>query len=98
MASRAARPGVFALPAVSSLTVRQASQPQNMKIESDSPAVKAEKDWTANGSSQVQEKSREPAKSPERALITAITTKIASTASWRPTSAYWTPLVAVMPR
>lgn len=83
---------------VSSLAVRQASQPQNMKIDSDRPAVNAAKDFTANGFIQDQEKSSDEANSPLCAFSTAITTNSASTTSWRPTSAYWMPLVAVIPR
>lgn len=83
---------------VSSLAVRQASQPQNMKIDSDRPAVNAAKDFTANGFIQDQEKSSDEANSPLCAFCTAITTNSASTTSWRPTSAYWMPLVAVIPR
>ncbi|CAM5269152.1 hypothetical protein SGLAM104S_02550 [Streptomyces glaucescens] len=98
MATSAARPGVLVLPVVSSLAVRQASQPQYMKIDRDRPAVKAPKDCTANGFSQDQEKSAEVGKSALPALPKAIATKTASTTSWSPTSAYWTPLVAVIPR
>lgn len=82
---------------VSSLAVRQASQPQNMKIDSDRPAVNAANDCTANGFSQDQEKSSDEANSPLRDFCTAIATNSARTTSWRPTSAYWMPLVAVIP-
>lgn len=88
--------GVFALPVVSSLVAMQASQPQYMKIESERPAVKAAKDWTAKGFIQDQEKETEVSKSP--AFDSAIATKTTRTTSWRPTRAYWMPLVAVMPR
>ncbi len=93
-----ARPGVFVEPVVSSLVARHASQPQYMKIESESPAVKAAMDSTAKGFIQDQEKSRPVSKVPAEAFWKAIATKTASTTSWRPTRAYWTPLVAVMPR
>lgn len=83
---------------VSSLAVRQASQPQNMKIDSERPAVNVAKDCTANGFSQDQEKSSDEANSPLCAFCTAIATNTARTTSWSPTSAYWTPLVAVIPR
>lgn len=71
-----------------------------MKIERDSPAVKAAKDWTAKGFNQDQEKSSEDAKSgpPLPALLRAIVTNTARTTNWSPTRAYWMPLVAVMPR
>lgn len=83
---------------VSSLVARQASQPQYMKIESERPAVKAAMDSIAKGFIHCQEKSRPVSKVPAEAFWKAIATKMARTASWRPTSAYWTPLVAVMPR
>ncbi|MGX1504270.1 UNVERIFIED_CONTAM: hypothetical protein RKD43_002895 [Streptomyces graminofaciens] len=67
-----------------------------MKIERESPAVKAEKDSMPNGFIQDREKSREPATSPDLAI--AMAAKITMTVSWRPTRAYWTHLVAVMPR
>ncbi|GAA3058549.1 hypothetical protein GCM10020000_46630 [Streptomyces olivoverticillatus] len=70
-----------------------------MKIERESPAVKAPKDGTAKGFSHAHEKSTAPGKLPEEGdLPMAIATKTAKTASWRPTSPYCTPLVAVTPR
>lgn len=48
----AARPGVLALPRVSSFMVRQVSQPQYMKIDRESPAVKALNEPTSSGLSQ----------------------------------------------
>lgn len=98
MAMRAARPGVFSLPVVSSLAVRQVSQPQNMKIDRDRPAVKAAKDFTANGFSHDHEKSADVAKSPLVPFRTAIATNRARTTSWSPTNAYWRPFVVVIPR
>lgn len=95
---RAARPGVFSLPMVSSFAVRQVSQPQYMKIDRDRPAVNAPNDFTENGSSHVQENGTDVGNSADPALTTAITTNTASTTSWRPTSVNWTPFVAVMPR
>lgn len=86
------------LPVVSSLVAMQASQPQYMKIERERPAVKAAKDWTANGFIHDQEKLRPVSKVPLPAFWKAMATKTARTTSWRPTRAYWTPLVAVMPR
>lgn len=84
---------------VSSLAVRQVSQPQNMKIERESPAVNAAKDRTAKGFSQDQENPVDvAAKSPLPAFCTAIVTNRASTTSWSATRVYWMPLVAVIPR
>lgn len=74
------------------------SQPQNMKIDSDRPAVKAAKDCTANGFSHDHEKWTDDAKSPLAPFCTAIVTNRARTTSWSPTSAYWMPFVAVIPR
>lgn len=81
MAMREARPGVFSLPMVSSLAVRQVSHPQNMKIDNDRPAVNAPNDCTANGFSQDQEKSSDEANSPLFAFCTAIATNSARTTS-----------------
>ncbi len=94
----AARPGVLALPRVSSFMVRQVSQPQYMKIDSDRPAVKALNEPTSSGFSQLGEKPTECGRSPDAALPMAIPANSSRTASWRPTRLYWNHLVAVMPR
>lgn len=78
---RAARPGVFSLPMVSSLAVRQVSQPQNMKIDSERPAVNVANDCTANGFSQDQEKCSDEVNSPLFAFCRAIATNSARTTS-----------------
>lgn len=78
--------------------VRQVSQPQYMKIDSDRPAVKALKELTWSGLSQENEKPIESGRSPAAALPMAMAEKSTSTASWRPTRLYWNHLVAVIPR
>lgn len=69
-----------------------------MKIDSESPAVKAAKDCTAKGLSQDQENSAEVANSASPALLKAMATNTARTSSCSATSVYCRPLVAVMPR
>ena len=55
--SSAAIPGVRSLPGVSSQADSAASQPQYMKIDSESAVASAEKDATENGLSHAHSKS-----------------------------------------
>jgi hypothetical protein len=98
MVKSAARPGVLELPVVSSLMVSVVSQPQKMKMESERPAAKAAKDSIAKGLSQLHEKPMASSDAPLTALPKASTMKRARTTICSPTSTYWTPFVAAMPR
>src|SRR5215207_11523072 len=84
----AARPGVRSEPFVSSFMVRVTSQPQKMKIESESPAANAENDSTANGLN--HDSSIEVASNalPFATSTSAAIEKSSSTATWKPTSQY----------
>ena len=90
----AARPGTFWLPTDSSLTVRQTSQPQKMKIDSDSPAAKAEKDSTLKGLNHSGWKTTGAASG---AALKAAREKPISTSSCMATRPYWTLMVMPMP-
>ncbi len=92
---RAARPGVFAEPFDSSLTVRQVSQPQKAKIDPDSPAMNADSVRPA-GLNQSQLNAAAVSDDPDFAIATAA--KTSSTISWNPTRMNWTFSVVVMPR
>ncbi|MNN10513.1 hypothetical protein D3C76_837400 [compost metagenome] len=91
----AALPGTSSLPTDSSLTVRHTSQPQKMKIDSDSPAAKAENDSTPNGLNQAKSNS-----SGGGAVVSpkAAKAKPISTSNCRATKPYCTVMVVVMPR
>ncbi|MNH15070.1 hypothetical protein D3C79_746770 [compost metagenome] len=92
----AARPGVSPLPTDSSLMLRQTSQPQKMKIDSDRPAVNAENDSTPKGLNQSRSNSSggvcadEPPK--------AAKAKPTSTTNCNATKPYCTVMVVAMPR
>ena len=81
--SSAARPGVFADPLDSSLTVKQVSQPQNANIEPDSPAMNADRVRPA-GLNHSQLKLRPVGAVRDFAI--ARPAKINRIASWNPTS------------
>jgi hypothetical protein len=89
---------VLELPVVSSLMVSVVSQPQKMKMESERPAAKAAKDSIAKGLSQLHEKPMTSSDAPLTALPKASAMKRARTTICSPTSTYWTPFVAAMPR
>ncbi|MNN28536.1 hypothetical protein D3C81_1421120 [compost metagenome] len=91
----AARPGVSPLPTDSSLMLRQTSQPQKMKIDSDRPAVNAENDSTPKGLNQSKSNSRGGIAddSPNAAMAKPI-----STTSCSATRPYCTVMVVVIPR
>ena len=79
----------------SSLTVSAVSQPQNAKIEPDSPAMKADR-VRPDGLNQSRSKEMPVSESP--ALAKAAIAKTPSTTSWKSTSTIWTRSVVVMPR
>ena len=87
MESSAARPGVVSESLLSSLTVRAVSQPQNAKIEPDSPAMNAETVKPA-GLNQSQLKGIPVGESADSTI--AITAKTTSTTIWKPTRMNWT--------
>ena len=93
--SRAARPGVLSESLVSSLTVRAVSQPQKAKIEPDRPATNAER-VSPDGLNQSQLKRHPVGESADFAM--AMTAKMTSTASWKPTRTNCTCSVVVIPR
>ncbi len=96
---RAARPGVFSLPLVSSLMVRQTSQPQKMNSDSEMPAVNAAIEATLKGLSQSRLNATLVAEAVPLAILTkAKVTKPTSTSIWNPTRTYWTSFVVVIPR
>ncbi len=94
----AARPGVVAEPSLSSLTVRQTSQPQNAKIEPTTPAMKAESSRPVNGLNHVQEKGRASGSSPPRERVIATTTNSSRMSIWNDTSTTCTRSDVVIPR
>ena len=96
--SSAARPGVRSLPLVSSFADRQVSQPQYMKIDSDSAVARTENDSTENGFSHDISKSIAVAESPFVALVRASTMNSTRATIWIASRTYVTPLVVVMPR
>ena len=94
----AARPGVFAEPFVSSFIVSVTSQPQKMKIESERPAANAENESTANGLNQLSSIAVASNALPFATSTRAMTEKSTSTATWKPTSQYWSFCVVCMSR
>jgi hypothetical protein len=89
---------VRSLPVVSSFADSAASQPQYMKIDSDSAVASAANDVTENGLSHDHRKSIAVPASPPVALTIANTMNSKRATSWIATSTYITPLVALMPR
>src|SRR4051794_9665568 len=98
MVAVAARPGVFCGFLVSSFMVRVTSQPQKMKMDSEIPAAKAEKDSTPNGLNQSAEISIALKAVPADTWPKAATANQTSTTTWNATSTYWKVLVVSMPR
>ena len=94
----AARPGVVFGFLVSSFIESVTSQPQKMKIESETPAANALKLETANGLNQLGSKANESKAVPLPTCTSAAMLNQTSTTSWKPTSTYCTALVVSMPR
>src|SRR5580765_6860673 len=92
----AARPGVLSASLLSSLTVRQVSQPQNAKIDPITPATKAEVSTSVNGLNQPQSNGIPVGELPEPMI--AATTNITSTAIWNATRTACSRSVVVIPR
>ena len=82
---------------VSSFIVRVVSQPQNMKIDSETPAAMTEKSPAESGLNQSKltgvASNAVPSLTPRNAMIT----KPPSTTIWTTTRTYWTALVASTP-
>ena len=96
--SSAASPGVRSDSVVSSLADSAVSQPQYMKIDSDSAVARMENEVTENGLSHDHSKSIDVLTSPPMAFAKAKMANSASATIWTPTSTYMTPFVVVMPR
>ena len=96
--SSAASPGVRSLSSVSSFADSAVSQPQYMKIDSESAVARTEKELTENGLSHETSKSIDVLTSPPRALPNANAVNSASATTWTPTRTYMTLLVVVIPR
>ncbi|MCY1228893.1 hypothetical protein D9M72_412370 [compost metagenome] len=91
-----AMPAVFLPLAVSSFTVRQTSQPQYTKMDSEMPAAIWPKVSILVTSNHSQLNGMEV--SEEDQLAKAMATNSPSTSSWKPTRPYWTILVVCRPR
>ena len=85
-------------PLVSSDIVRVTSQPQKMKIDSDSPAAKAEKVGTVSGLNQSSDTAVASNAEPPPTRTNATIANPTSTTSWNPTSQYCTFWVVCMSR
>ena len=83
---------------VSSFADRQVSQPQYMKIDSDSAVASTENDSTENGLSHDNSKSVAVETSPFVALVRASTMKSTRATIWIASRTYVTPFVVVIPR
>src|SRR4249920_3515943 len=96
--SSAARPGVLSASLDSSLTVSALSQPQNEKIDADSPATRAVRVSPVNGLNQSQEKASPSGSSGLSVVAKAITENSTNTPNWKKTRTNWTFSVVVIPR
>ena len=94
----AARPGVFSGSFVSSFIVRVTSQPQKMKIDSESPATIAEKSPTAKGLNHEKSKGVASKALPVSISTIAAIAKTRSTSTWKPTRKYCSFCVVCMSR
>jgi hypothetical protein len=94
----AALPGVVSGFFVSSFMVRVTSHPQKMKIDSETPAAKAENDGTANGLNQLASTAVASKAEPLVTCTMAEMENHTSTMSWKATSTYCTALVVSIPR
>jgi hypothetical protein len=88
--SVAARPGVDREPLVSSFIVSVTSQPQKMKMESESPAANELNDSTANGLNQSRLIGTGSNAEPLVTWKNATMPNNSSTMSWKPTRTYCT--------
>ena len=91
----AARPGVLSESRDSSLTVSAVSQPQNAKIDPDSPAMNAD---IVRPAGLNQSRLNAMPVSDEPAFVSAITANSSRTTIWKPTRTNCTRSVVVMPR
>src|SRR5690625_1599443 len=94
----APRPGVFSGFLVSSFMVKTASQPQNMKMESEIPAANSEKSLIARGLNHSKLTGLGSTPEPFFACTSAATAKPTRINTWKVTKKYWTFWVVSKPR
>lgn len=96
--SNPARPGVFFGSRDSSPRVRHVSHPQNAKIDPVTPITKAPSASPWNGSNHAASNESPAGASPAPTCTSAATANASRSTIWKPTSAYWTRSLVVMPR